>query len=228
MSIYDLDTEIVAEQLTPPPLRTSKFLAWLKVLVRPIGWLWQLIFEDYSDGATYSAWANATNYVVGNRVTWTDKANYECIVDHTSATGTNEPSGTVDSSTYWVKVQDNFIGVNQRVRFNSQIIILEHALNKWYQVDQLSDQIYIGVNIVPNIFVMGTTGASSSKMPNNSVFMLDYLGVDPDFSATEFTVYVPAALYATLGTNATNRENNVRRFVDKYKISGITYNVTTY
>ena len=227
MSIYTFDNEIASEQLTPPVLRTTKFLAWLKVLVNPTGWLWQLIFEDYSDGQLYASWTSPTVYALGARVTWTDKANYECIEGHISNVGL-EPSGGIYSATYWVKIQDNFIGANQRVKFNSQIIVLEHALNKWYQVSAISSQIYIGINIAPNVFVMGNSGATSSKMPNDSVFMLDYLGVTPNFAATEFTVYVPAALYATLGTNATNRENNVRRFVDKYKISGITYNVTTY
>lgn len=226
--IYDIDFETQAENLNVPTKRTTRTTAFLNALMRAIQWIRDLFFDDYAEGAVYSDWANATNYVKEDRVIWTDKSVYEALLDHTSATGTNEPTGTVDSATTWMKVQDNFIGANQRLKFNSQVIILEHALNKWYRVDPLNDQIYIEVNVVPNIFVMGTTGASSSKIPNNSVFMLDYLGVNPNFSATEFTVWVPAALYTTLGSNATNRENNVRRFVDKYKISGISYNVAQY
>jgi len=44
MALYDYDTEVVSEQLTPPTLRESKFLAWLYVLSKPIQNLWSLIF----------------------------------------------------------------------------------------------------------------------------------------------------------------------------------------
>ena len=43
-----------------------------------------------------------------------------------------------------------------------------------------------------------------------------------------FTINVPLALFTTLGTDNTNRENTIRIFADKYVLSGITYNVTTY
>lgn len=228
MSFYDFDAEIVAEQLTPPVLRQPKQLAWLKVLARPIQWLWQLIFEDYSTGVSYLDWANIFAYNAGDRIVWTDKSVYEAKVTHISISGSNEPTGNVDSADTWLKVQDKHTGADQRARYNSQIIVLEHILNKWYRIPTTDPQIYIENNVNTNGFLMGTVGVYSSKIPNNSVFMADYLWNTPDFSSTDFTVFVPVAFFATLGDTAQNRENNVRRIVDQYRIAGITYTVTTY
>jgi hypothetical protein len=225
--IYDIDFEIQEENLNVPTKRKPKTTAFLNALMYPLQWIRDLLFEDYVNGAIYPPWGGFQLHPVGERVTWEDKSNYECIVQNFGFTGM-EPSGGVDSAIYWIKIQDNFMGANQRARFNSQIIILEHALNKWFRVPTIDPQIYLGNNYNPNTFLLGTSGIYSSPLASNSAFTVAYLGNAPTFTATDFTVYVPVVLFATLGNTVQNRENNVRRFVDKYRLAGIAYNVTTY
>jgi hypothetical protein len=230
MALYDYDNEIVAEQLTPPALRESKFLAWLYVITKPIQNFWSLIFEDYKIGSSYSDYSGATTYDFGDRVLWTDKAIYEAT--YTDADGVAQSfSGEAPSNTlFWTKVNNDFIGVDERIKYNSQLIVLEYALNKWFLNLSATDQIYVNTNaITSNIFLMGETGTYSSTMANSSPFSLYFMPEDATFPTQyNFTINVPAALFTTLGTNSTNRENTVRAFADKYVLSGITYNVTTY
>ena len=226
MSIYDFDAEIIAEQITPPVLRKPKHLAWLNVIVRPIQYLWER-FRDWYAGVNYADWAILTSYSAGTRVVWTDRAVYEARVPHTSL-GFNEPTGAVDSAATWRKVQQFHIGADERVRYTSQIIVLEYALNKWYRIPTTDPQIYIENNAGNNSMVMGNTGPVSTPMPNSSAFQVGYMANSPTFSAYDFTVYVPVAVWNTLGATNTVRELNVKSFVNFYKLAGINYNVTSY
>lgn len=224
MSIYDYDIEIISEQLTPPILRKARFLAWMKVLFRPVQWLRDLIFNTWANGSTDDDWSSMLGYPYGARVVYSDKAVYECI-NLAGAAGNLQSPANRD---YWVKVSDNFIGANQRVKFNSQIIIFEHALNKWFRIGSLSPQIYISNNTNPSVFIMGNTGPYSSAMASDSTFATAYMANAPTFTTTDFTVYVPLAVFNALGPTNTDREKTVRRFVDKYIFTGLTYTVTTY
>jgi hypothetical protein len=233
MALYDYDNEIVAEQLTPPALRESKFLSWLYVITKPIQNLWSLIFEDYKIGSSYPEFDILVTYNFGDRVFYTDKAIYECTALNPDGTA-GGVLGIAPVSTYayayWTKVNNDFIGVDERIKYNSQLIVLEYALNKWFLNLSATDQIYVNTNaITSNIFLMGETGTYSSTMANSSPFSLYFMPEDATFPTQyNFTINVPAALFTTLGTNSTNRENTVRAFADKYVLSGITYNVTTY
>jgi len=224
MSIYNYDSNIVAEQLTPPVLRKSKFLSWLYVIVKPIHNLWSNVFESYKIGDISLDYNNASSYVFGDKVKYTDNSIYQLIVS--SSIGVN-PLNT----TNWVKLNDNFIGTNERVKINSQIILLEYYLNKWYNVSTLSDQIYIeNIKEISNIFQMSISSIYSSTMPLNSNYSETYMGLEPTYPdvSVDFNVCVPIALYTTLGDNNDNRDNNIKNIIDKYKLSGIRYKIETY
>jgi len=219
---YDFDIDIVVPNLTPEVKRLPKYLAWLKSLTTPIQTAWLYLFNDYKTGSLYSDYSNVTAYVVGDVVIFTDNKVYECILATTGNDCLN--------ATYWTLVNENFIGADERITYNSQIIILERALNKWFRNLLATDQIYIATNqISTTIFMMGNSGIYSSKMASDSTYSLTYMGEAPTFSTQyNFTVNVPVALFTTLGSNPTNRENAVRNFVDKYVLAGINYNVTTF
>jgi len=230
MAIYDYDNEIVAEQLTPPTLRESKFLAWLYVITKPIQNFWSLIFEDYKIGNSYTDFDILVTYNFGDRVRWTDKAIYEAT--YTNSLGVAESFNGVypNNTLFWTKVNDNFIGVDERAKYNSQLIVLEYALNKWFLNLTATNQIFLNTNtLTTNLFLMGQTGTYSSTMVNSSPFSAYFMPNNATYPAQyNFTINVPSALFATLGNNLTNRENTIRSFADKYVLAGITYNVTTY
>lgn len=226
MSLYELDTDYIGEQLLPPKLRKVKALAWLKVLLKPLSNLFNIDFKDYTLGAIYDPYDVLTNYPFGERVIWTDKRVYESL---TSSNLGNLPS----DSAKWLLCQNIFIGVDERVKYNSQKILFEFALNKFFMVDPFpADQIYITNNFVnaSTNFVMGLMSSSSSVMPLNSVNQIDYMGLSPVYVTDiyDYTINVPTAVFTGLGDNTSNREQAIRNFADLYNLSGMQYNVITY
>jgi hypothetical protein len=233
MSIYSYDNKIVAEQIAPPTLRQSKFLAWLYVITKPVQSLWDFAFNGYKDGSTFDYDLDDTFlfFPIGFVFTKGDvikysKGIYVCIE-------TFSFTGTIDL-TKFNKLQDNFLGVEERIKYNSQKILFEYAMNTWFSVPNsyIPNPIFITNNFIQSetIFLMGGSSETSSVMPNNSVYSVDYMGNVPAYIATtfDFTINVPLDLFNTLGTNAANKENTIRQFADKYNLAGTTYNVITY
>lgn len=225
MSIYNITYSIVSNLLNVPNKRKEKFIAWFAVLHKPLQWLNDLFADDYYAGQLYADFNPFAIYTPGIRITYTDNRNYEFIFDNPFAVSGMPPDGFPD---YWMVIQDNFIGANDRVKFNSQIIMIEWELNVWYKNPLPANQIYLGINANPANFWLGASGQTSSTMSKLSQYSTSYLANINTINGNDFTIYVPIALFNTLGTNTANRENNVRRFVNKYKLAGITYNVTTY
>lgn len=233
MSIYSYDNKIVAEQIAPPTLRQPKFLAWLYVITKPVQSLWDFAFNGYKDGSTFDYDLDDTFlfFPIGFVFTKGDvikysKGIYVCIQ-------TFSFTGVVDL-TKFNKLQDNFLGVEERIKYNSQKILFEYAMNKWFSVPNsyIPDPIFITNNFIQSetIFLMGGSSETSSVMPNNSVYSVDYMGNVPAYIAAtfDFTINVPLDLFNTLGTTTTNKENTIRQFADKYNLAGTTYNVITY
>lgn len=225
-SIYDIDFDLQADNLNHPLRRKTKISAFLHSLVYPLQRLRDFFFNNYDVTATYSDYSGATAYVYGDMVIWTDKCIYELI----SATSTgNAPSDTAN----WIKLNDTFIGVSERVKYNSQKLLFEYALNKFFRVAALpADQIYITNNLIDAgvNFLMNTGSSESSVMPLNSVYQIHYMGLMPTYqtSVYDYTIFVPAAVYAALGSTANDREYSIRNFADKYNLAGMQYDIQTY
>lgn len=206
----------------PPSLRKAVHLAWLRVILKPLQTFWKYVFDDFATGSTYATYNAATAYVRTDRVVHTNKSVYECIL---SSTG-NAP----DNTTYWVKINDNFIGVDERIKYNSQKIVFEYALNKWFGVPSTDPQIYIVNNIVAtSAFIMGATGAYSSVMASDSTFSTTYMGASYTVVAVyDYTIYVPILVFNAQGSTTANREIAIRNFADKYNLVGMKYKVLTF
>lgn len=127
MSIYAFDPFRASEELTPPQLRQPKMLAWLRTLLRPLKWVSDLFLDDYCKGSNYGLWDGAVTYVKYDRVQWYDDGVYECRV---SSSLNIKPTGHSQSKTDWIKILDDFIGVDEKIKYNGQLIVLEYALNR--------------------------------------------------------------------------------------------------
>jgi hypothetical protein len=217
MAIYDYDNEIVAEQLTPPTLRESKFLAWLYVITKPIQNFWSLIFQDYKIGSNYTDFGFFTQYYVGDRVLFADKAIYECIK--------NSLNNSCLDNVFWTKVNDIFIGTDERVKYSAQKLLFEYALNKFF----ITSGIYITNNFIDvgDVFVMDTDSTESSVMPLDSFYQEDYMDLTATYASGiyDYTIFVPIADYTTLGASA---DAIIRTFADKYNLAGMQYDIQTY
>lgn len=217
MAIYDYDNEIVAEQLTPPTLRESKFLAWLYVITKPIQNFWSLIFQDYKIGSNYTDFGFFTQYYVGDRVLFADKAIYECIK--------NSLNNSCLDNVFWTKVNDIFIGTDERVKYSAQKLLFEYALNKFF----ITSGIYITNNFIDvgDVFVMDTDSTESSVMPLDSFYQEDYIDLTATYASGiyDYTIFVPISDYTTLGASA---NAIIRTFADKYNLAGMQYDIQTY
>ncbi len=191
-------------------------LAWGKVLSKPLQYLRDLIFEDYANGSNYLLYDNSTVYVIGDRIFYLDRGVYECIL----ATLGNLPTDT----TYWRKINDNYIGVRERILYNAQKMTFEWGLNRWF----ICSGIYITNNsLALSGFLMGETGEYSSTLVNiaNPSYLINDFVLGGIYS---YTIYVPTAVFNSLGTTNTERENIIRSFADNYNLAGMLYNVVPY
>ena len=152
---------------------------------------------------------------------------------------------------YWVKVQDNFIGANERVMYNASRLVFEWALNKWfYNSDTHFQQpvagnssIYIHPNIIDqDMLYMGPAGNGYNYIPAGYDEAMPYLNLSSTPpSLFDFSIYFPVAIYNDLvstsieiavGTGpvtmTTLRASIVQAFANKYNAAGMTYNIITY
>lgn len=218
MSIYFLDNAFISENLTPPQLRTTKQLAWLNVILKPLSFFSTSIFNKYQNGDASTVWNSGTTYTLSQKVSHSDKAIYTCMV----ASSLNESPTT---SASWRKINDLFIGANERIKYYSQKKLFEYALNRFF----ITTDIYIENNFIASdvVFLMANGGENSSVMPNSSVNQIHYMGNTPNYvtATNDFTIYVPTAFYNALGTY---KEELIRAFANKYVLAGITYNCVPY
>lgn len=219
MGFFDINYNQKAIELLPPDKRQPMFVAWMKALLSQVQYDRDVVLGDYKIGSNYSLWSAGT-YAKGDRVIYGESV-YEVIATTTTATPTN--------TTDWRVYLDDFVGVDERVLYNSAKLVLEYALNRRFQTTfnqppTLSD-IYIITN-VPNIggFAVGnSTSVSSIIYSDNSS---DPLINAQSFTAFyNFTIKIPTAVYSALGGGA---DDIIRKFVDKYNTIGLNYNIETY
>ncbi len=223
MSIFNYNAYVVGEQITPPDLRKPKFMAWLDVLLKPLQWAADNLFVDFSNGSNYPEYDGLTGYSFGDTVIWSDKRVYKYI--STTITAGTDPS----NDAYWTLVNETFIGVNEQVKYNSQIIVFEYHLNKYFLVSPINPQIYLSDNANSGSnFMMGFTGPYSDNMPVNSAYQINYMSTIPAYTLTDFTINVPLTLFNSLGNTSANSEKAIRNYADKFVLSGMCYDVSTY
>ena len=220
----------------------------------------------------YSLGDRVIYYLQSGGAYYGDNAVYEAITSvptNTPPTGTNvipqiAPSWVVDSETgikwiatgnngspfYWVQVQQNFIGVTERASYAANKIIMEYALNKWFNTTfrqpnsnswytappiaagKNASDIFIVTNVdnQTQLWAAPTSaGVGYAGMPTLSALAL--FGAPPVSQAEfvyDFTIYIPTAVYAALSANSGLRLAIVQNFVNQLNIPGNKYNVLTY
>lgn len=246
--IFSVSFDYQNQQLLPPPLRQPIEQSWLYSITYPLQRLHDLIFTNgYVDGSLYATYSSTTTYVPGNpstldigdRVVYINRGVYECIATCSNITPLNTNN--------WELINKNYIGSDERVRYNSQRILFEYALNRWFQTNASGNWsstnpfygwIYIQNNNVSSpSFIMGNTGPYSSAMNNrtSSGFMMTS-PFNPYPNTNCFTIWVPIATANQIDpgntysvpTPSPNTDNIVRSFADTIRLSGMLYNIQTY
>ena len=179
MSIFQINESILWQQLVPPMLRKPTTNAWGDALTKPLQYNNDL-FVEYLTGSTYPVFTTGTTYVINDRVIYINRGVYENLSGSTGTLPTD--------ADYWRQVNENYIGAQERSKYNARKLDYEFALNRWFEVDGFTptvtattvtpdlfaasaQTIYIETNVVtPPGFLMGQTGEYSSVMVNNGVF----------------------------------------------------------
>lgn len=220
--LYDITFDNQVKDILPPDKRTVNFVTLLQSAAKPLQYVRDLILGSYKTGATAPA------YVVGvyakyDQVIYNNSV-YESLVDGNNVAPTD--------LTKWRIIQQNFIGVDERILYNGTKLILEYALNKWFDTTFLQPPLVSDIYLTTNptllsVFRVGITEDESSSVgayaSSENVFN-DY-SFAPNIG---LTINIPVAVYTALGADAATREAIVRNFVDKYITTGVFYEIDTY
>lgn len=232
-NIYRVNENLLGEQLLPPDKRLNIFSNYLNSLLIPAQYLNNLnaIFRE---GSLPSLYSNVTTYSNGSIVLgWFNftRAIFLSLINN----NLNKP---LTDTTSWLLIVDNFIGVNERLLYNGNKLVLEWALNKYFgtifrQPPNIPD-IYINDNdanyknffIANNFYIAGEIFNDESRG-----YIINQLS--PVVAASEglnFSIYFPLSLYITLPgwTGPGSVDGYITNFVNNYISAGLTYNIITY
>jgi hypothetical protein len=228
MGFYDIDYNDLVFNLTPQTRRKPRFISWFLSLLAPQKNVSDFFFDVYVGGQTYPYYDPLTPiYAIGTRVTYLGGV-YEAT---TNVVGTRVPT----DRRYWKIILNDFRGVNERVRLNSQKILLEFTLNKWFNTTWLQPndpfnptrpEIYVDSNLTDNqVLTSYYTENAESNVYYYDSLTYAYVLNSYTFNQPAFSIFVPIAFYTGLGLDA---ELQIRAIADKYVIAGITYDIQTY
>lgn len=214
--IFDIDTNRQAVDLLPPDKRDANTTAVQRALLWAVQWCRDLVLGSYKKGSTAPQYAGGT-YNKYDQVIY-NKAVYYSLIPNNTALPTDPAS--------WLLIQPNFIGADERVRYNGQKIVLEYALNHRFGgtfrppgSSSLSDIYINNVAAIPGGFRIGQTTGSSIGQTTSS----DAIGKSGVFfQPFNFNINFLSTLYVL--TN----EQTVRDFVDPVIPISINYTITPY
>lgn len=252
MSIYDVDIANQTVLLLPPTKRKALTLQWLGIFGNKLQYLHDLVFGDYLTGNKDGQWQASTTYTYLKRVRYRDNAIYE--VNNTAGVNSIIPPpqdiySDTNTSGNWIKVQDNFIGLQERVKYNSQKLVFEFALNKWFNGTfrqstgwdisgnpmPISDIFISAQPVDDHSFVFGVDETDSSAIYSTDTDQLIKAVIGNTYlvNSYAFSINIPTALYdATIPSDPSgktvNKDNKVRAFADNYALGSKTYNIILY
>lgn len=220
MSVYNVNFSQVWKLLTPPILRQKKSQAWGDVLLKPLQYFRNNVLGDYSTGSTYSMFDNSSAYTKGDRVVYVDRGVYENLTGSTGALPIDIYS--------WYKINDNYLGIDERVQYKSQVMTFEYALNRHFQ----TTGIYIVTTPAPpNVLYMGQTSATSTKISKYTYGQVTaaYISQYPiDSNSYNYVIHVPNSKLTSLASTFSGQTNIIRSFADTLNLAGMKYSVSGY
>lgn len=227
-SIYDVDYKIVNNNILAPQYRQSKIKAFVNAMIYPIQWLRDRFFlnyvESYQDYIIYSGGSSVllNQYEL---VKFPDNSVWENQVSNIDIATYNPTLGQLysGSTLLWVKIQEDFIGLNERLKYSNQKIMLEYILNRYFN-DSL-DTIYISNNntsIAPFYICDDDTDIDCGYVGFDEDNCTEYISFDDTLTTVyHFTIFIPDTLVSI-------DLDEIRVIVDRYNYYSLTYNFQIY
>ena len=235
-SIIGINIQQIINNFLPSVMRQPKNINYLTALATDTTTLESQAMANVLGGLTYAVWSGSTNYVITNRVT-VGLITYECIL--------TPPVGLFPATintTYWLVINSDNIGLNERLNYNCGMLQLQYVLNKRFNYTQGT---WTGTNIlppynnsVPNIYIVTNPSYPPILYSSPNGYQTTYTApkgasqfwyCPPNGFTTaglfNYTIYVPIALATAMGAMYVGI---ITGEVNKYNAAGITFNVTTY
>lgn len=219
--------------LNIPKLRTTIHTAWLYILANPLT-LVQSWWNKRLNGSSYTVFNPTNDYTIYNYVQY-GRASYQCILTPTIGL---HPLPT--NTTYWYKILDDYIGINERSKYSAQKVMLEYALNRRFSPSTITPpfsssirSIYITTNSVTTSNILysapSNTNTFSWVAPNSSTtFYYNILG-NPSFTTQyNFTIYIPSGIVSQIASTWAEAQYIIAQETNKYSLSGMFYNIIQY
>ena len=217
-NIYDIDYSLQGPELLSPDKRDGGTIALVTAFLKSVQWSRDLLLTSYKTGAT------AANYAAGTYAK-------DAMVVYNKSVYLSLASGNIAAptdTTKWQIIQDNFLGTDQRVKFNGQKIVLEYALNQQFGgtfrppgSSSLSDIYLTNLPSVISGFNVGQTEPftqSVGQTTSSKTIGLPY----PFVQINNFQVNFLTALFASTTDKA------VRNFANKYVPISLNYIIVLY
>lgn len=220
MSIYDIVYKDACNDLYPTNKRLPVMLHKEYCFLDGVDFI-QKLFGYLRDGATVPIYDTLVSYVFGSMVIFQRKVYFRNEITEGYAIG-QDPT-----TQYWTTVLDDFIGTNEKVYFGPGKLVLEYALNAIFQTvfrqPPTNSDIYILNNITNQFqFYVGIDDMESSYVPLNDTEAIAFITDSDAMGGYNFTVMVPNAVLSIITSAA------VTSVVNRYKLSGYTFNVLGY
>jgi hypothetical protein len=225
---FDCDFDLQAYRLSPVNKRQDVWLNYLYCIAEPIQSAHENFFTSYLEGDASAVWDIGTNYSRYDRVNYQNRI-YQCVSDIIAELPTN--------TTYWVQVVGDFRGMNERIKYNSQKLMLEWILNRWFatnfeQPGGGTSDFYIVDNTrnVPVFTVPKETYRSniyvSSSVFEQSFKTKKFVKETPNYASVQnFTVYYKLTDIPSI---TDDKYFQMVDLVNKYKVIGSTVTYTSY
>ena len=214
MSFFDITYSSIWKKLIPPSKWGQNVLDWGTALLSPLQWVANLTFNGYANGDVVSAMYSGTIvYIKANRVRYNNRI-YECIV--------TPPAIGYDPSNvnYWIQIQTDWRGVNERLAYNGQKLILEYVLNRWFgttfnQPPNTTGSTYFitPLTVVDNTFLIGQNDNDTSSIAETAAFQSDFISETYVTQPFDFQVNYPASISAA-------SFEQLKSLVKQYKLYG--------
>lgn len=228
-----IDFEALVSNLNIPALRQLVHNAWLNILASPLIKV-QLWWEERLNGSSYTLFDDVTDYSIYDTVQY-GRASYWCFND--------PPIGLYPlptDATYWYKILDDYIGINERSKYSAQKVMLEFAMNRRFSPATITPpfsssipSIYIQnnlLNITPILYsAPHGTNTNTWTAPGSSIRQwYSILGNPSTVAVYNYTVFVPSVIFSALDPDPLEAEALIRQEANKYSLVGLKFDIQSY
>lgn len=244
--LYRVNENLLGEFILPPDKRLPNFENWIDCLLTPAQYLNNLN-NMWREGTLPPIWSNtspATHYDLGAIVL--GRFDYRFQVYLSLIPNNIQP---LSNTSAWLEIIDDFIGVGERVLYNGSKMLLEWALNKYFNTVYRQPVYYtLGVNN-SDIYITDSDGNYSTFYISNSFYIAGMIGnnstpgggargyitntlvpINAAAVSNNFTINFPNSVYVTLPnyTGPGSCDTYITNFANNYVTMGCPYNIVTY